>query len=342
MAPDAKPSTVVPEPADLDSLHILPLAMIPLETAALRRARMVKNSRLSSMVELFRDRTAGSGQVEIKDVPLMLPEEDGEGLRADLRKLEKLSRIPSFDVYSIRIALRHLDFDVESAEYLKLSDDKRGELSERMASFTRPLVQHVFGSDGAPIEDAADLSKLLRNPDKEEAMRRLNQMARKLDVKILEIPKFVEDYGDIFLSLAYFQSVLDDLIPKLDRFLYWLNELRSNWTIKNDRAREKVIAGIVNDLGDVSGSVTGRFENFDRQTKDFWQDINGDRFREVRRLITAHHRAVAGMLCGLTLKMDSWKERFPDPNIGGPQTRIEFTFSEVLPGMEMIKRLTKE
>lgn len=54
---------------DRNSLHILPLSIIPLETPALRGARMIKNVRLVSVIEVFRDQDAGSGQIDIQDIP---------------------------------------------------------------------------------------------------------------------------------------------------------------------------------------------------------------------------------------------------------------------------------
>ena len=41
------------EDAARDSLHILPLATVPLRTPGLRRARLIKNTRLRAVVELF-------------------------------------------------------------------------------------------------------------------------------------------------------------------------------------------------------------------------------------------------------------------------------------------------
>ena len=50
---------------DRDSLHILPLSIIPMQTRALRHARLIKNSRLDGVVELFEGPASGSGQVEV-------------------------------------------------------------------------------------------------------------------------------------------------------------------------------------------------------------------------------------------------------------------------------------
>ncbi|MDP6121000.1 MAG: hypothetical protein QF450_06315 [Rhodospirillales bacterium] len=44
-----------------DFLHALPLYIIPLETPAVKRARMVKNARLQSIVEFFKGEKSGSG-----------------------------------------------------------------------------------------------------------------------------------------------------------------------------------------------------------------------------------------------------------------------------------------
>ncbi len=51
------------EELDQDALHILPLEILPVETPGLKRARLIKNVRLDSVVELFREADTGSGQV---------------------------------------------------------------------------------------------------------------------------------------------------------------------------------------------------------------------------------------------------------------------------------------
>ncbi len=47
-----------------DSLYILPLSIIPLETPSLKRARLLKDARLNSVVELFHD---------LAEIPQMTP-----------------------------------------------------------------------------------------------------------------------------------------------------------------------------------------------------------------------------------------------------------------------------
>ncbi|TFH88812.1 hypothetical protein, partial [Vibrio ouci] len=86
--------------------HILPLCMIPIKTPALRRACLVKNSRLETAVELFRDKAGVSGQLNVQDLPDFFQESDADSLPDDMVKIRGLDKMPSFDVYSCRISLR--------------------------------------------------------------------------------------------------------------------------------------------------------------------------------------------------------------------------------------------
>ncbi len=319
-----------------DSLHILPLDMLPIKTPGLKRARLIKNSRLETMVEMFREEGSGSGQVD----PRLLEgffEGFEEELKHDIGIIQRLSRSPSYDVYSLRIYLREMGISVENEEALKLSAAKQAELGKAMQEFTRPLIIHVYGDQ--KLGDVDNVVDLLRNPNRAEAIANLKLMADKLKVTLPEIPKFLEDYGDIFLSLAYFRNALDKVVPASHEFLEWLEELRDTWQLRNDRQLDRILTQINADLTDITGSVTGRFEAFDRKTQDFWRDINADRFHEVRRLILSNHKTVGGVLCGLSLKMDLWKNRFRGKKSVGPQQRIEFVKAEIQPGLNWIKDL---
>ena len=325
-----------------DSLHLLGMEILPLKMPGLRRARLVKNNQLLTMVELFKDEDAGSGQVLTEELPGFFPE-GGDDFKSDLRLLKKFDLVPSFDVYSIRIALREMNIAVEDQEALKLSESKRAELTERMKTFTHPLIMHVYGVEpDQNVGDVSDILTMFKDPDPKVALQKLRMMADSLNVELTEIPKFLEDYGDIFLSLAYFRAILDKTVPIIDEFLEWLKDLRGTFVVKQDRAQDAILKRIDSDLTDITTSITGRFESFDRKTQDFWTDISAERFHEVRELITAHHTTVGGVLCGLTLKMEHWKQKFKNPTVGGPQQRLEFTRGEVLPGLDWIKDLEKK
>ncbi len=321
-----------------DSLHILPLSALPLETPGLQRARLIKNVRLNSVVEVFNDATAGSGQVAPSHLPMYFNSYPGEIAR-DLVKINRVAQIPSFDVYSLRIELRRLKIDVDECWGLQLSERRRAQLVQYMRIFTRPLIECVYGAVDVQVQSVDDLIRLFAQPDVDEARRRLRRMADRLDIGIGEIPSFLEEYGDIFLSLAYFRRCLDEIVPDVQNFLAWMEGVRASNAIRRDVRQQRLVEEVNRDLTDIITSITGRFESFDNRSKSFWQDINADSFRSIREAITAHHVTIGGVLCGLAVKMNLWKERFAHG--GGPVRRLEFIKSEILPGLSYIRNLER-
>ena len=320
-----------------DALHIMPLSVIPLETPGLQHARLIKNVRLETVVEMFNDASTGSGQVKPRDITVYFESYKDE-VAHDLVKIEKIAQSSSFDVYSLRIELRRLNVNVNDVAALTLSDRKKAELTQYMTVFTRPLIEYVYGSESLQIDSVDQLIKMFASPNREEALRNLRMMADRLDIGLMDIPNFLEEYGDIFLSLAYFRKCLDEIVPEVQKFLAWMAEIRSSTEVKRDYRQGKMLDDISRDLTDISASITGRFESFDNRSKDFWRDINAETFRSIRELIASHHVTIGGVLCGLAVKMDLWKGRFARGG-GGPIRRLEFIKSEILPGLSHIKAL---
>ncbi|HYC05853.1 MAG TPA: hypothetical protein VED40_21345 [Azospirillaceae bacterium] len=342
--PVPPPAATAPEApafddASRDALHVLPLAMMPMRTPGLAKSRLIKNARLETVVEVFHDRASGSGQVAIDHLGSMYPSFRRE-LQLDTAQLTKLAHINSFDVYTLRLELRRLGIAVNDHAALRLSDAKRGELTAYMRDFTQPLLQQVYGSEDRQIGDISDIMQLLAKPDRAEALRNLTLLSGKLRVKLQDIPTFLEEYGEIFLSLAYFRACLDGLVPEVQRFSAWLAEGLKNDMVARDRTIIRQMREVQQTLSNITTSITGRFEAFDRRSKDFWNDISADSFRAVRAQIESHHVTIGGVLCGLAVKTALWKERFPQGG-GAPMKRVEFVRSEIVPGLDHINRIEK-
>jgi hypothetical protein len=323
---------------DRDALHVLPLCDLPLETPALQRARLIKNVRLESMIEIFSDTDSGSGQLSIED----LPTEFGWDVRnppQDLKLLRTLGLIPSYDVYSLRLALREHDIKVNSINALKLSAKKNQELAVYMKDFTHPLIGQIYGSDNVDIQDFSDVIKLFRDPDIKKALEKLKVMAEKLEVTPDQIPRFMEDYGDIFLSLSYYRQCLDTIEPIITEFIGSLDVLRSNYQFKNDINLMNTVDMIEAVFNNLMVNITGRFENFERGTKHMWDKISAERFRRVESLITSYHTTIGGVLCALSVKMNAWEALFPNKDTGGPGRRAEFILSEMRQGIEKMQKV---
>ena len=250
---------------DRDSLHILPLTIVPIQTPGLKRARLIKSVRLESVVEMFADPDAGSGQLGVEGLVKEFGWPDTPP-HIDLLLLRTLALLPSYDVYSLRISLREQGIEINDQDALKLSADKSKELTEYMSSFTRPLIAQIYGGDDMDIQDFGDVINLFRDPDVSKARDKLNQMAEKLNIDLGEVPKFLEDYGDIFLSLSYYRQCLDEIEPYITNFLQTMVALKDNYQLKSDqnlmktcRDMEAQINGLISPLTksalDTSGLV---------------------------------------------------------------------------------------
>jgi hypothetical protein len=326
---------------DLDSLYVLPLRILPLHTPALLRAKMVKDSGLKSAIEIFSDRATGTGLVYVDDLKGETFGVSNQAFQGDQIMVESLGRLNSFDVYSLRICLRQLEIEVESDAYLNLSDEKKRELADHMTAFTMPLIKQVYGTTEINAADSGDIIKMFSDPDVEVAMQKLRMLSEVLDIELHDIPKFLEDFSDIYLSLAYYQQYLDDITPKIITFIDEMLMLKTNWQLRQDPRLMHLCDVLESTLNDLVVSVTGRFEAFNRNTDKMWENISAERFRKVEALIKAHHATIGGILCGLGSKMHAWRAIFPDAEAGGPIRRSEVIMSDIVPGLDKITKIDR-
>ena len=323
---------------DRDALNILPLAIVPLTTRGLQNSRMIKNARLNTVIEIFSDDASGSLQLEVDGVPSHFGWTDGAP-RPDLRILRKLKELHSFDVYSLRKQLRALGIEVQNHQHLKLSDKKTAELNKYMTEFTRPLIRNIYGRNDDSVHEYADIIALFRSPDASQALEKLNQMAKKLDVHLEDLPMFLADCGDIFLSLSYYRQCLDEVVPIVDELLASIGEMRASFQLKSDRSLMETSDFVEAKLKWLTNTLSKLFGLFDHRLNDMWDDLNAERFREIKEAIERHHTTVGGLLCSLNVKMRAWKKVFPNPDNGGLIKRGEFLISEIKQGLDNIQSI---
>jgi len=303
---------------------------------------MIKNAKLESAVELFSGAATGSGQIGVSDLPGEF-DWPSDQETDDLRICLALATLPSYDVYSLRISLRQLGIEVNDHDALRLSDSKSKELTVFMTKFTRPLIQEIYGKDNTSgINNFEDVLALFRSPDIKQAMERLKQMAQKLAIRPDQVPTFLEDYADIFLSLGYYRQCLDSVEPVVDEFLDGLRVLRKDYQFKEDRSLRETSEKLESVILDSMSGLTGRFEAFDEASHNMWADISAERFHEVERLISSFHSTNGGVLCSLTVKMAAWKNKFPSRHAGSPAKRAEFIQSELRQGIDKISALERK
>jgi hypothetical protein len=323
---------------DRDALHVLPLSALDLETRVLKDARLIKNNAVRSVVELFSGEGIGSGQLNIED----LSNEFGWEIMdppKDLVMLRKLALLPSFDVYSLRISLRELGIRVNDLAALNLSDRKKAELSRYMKAFTEPLITRIYGDEDLKINGFDDVIGLFADPNVAKARARLQAMAESLGIGIMEVPKFLEDFGDVFLSLSYFRSCMDHIEPIVDDFSVAIDDLKKSYQFKNNYLLMQTCDLVESSIVNLLTAIGGRLETFERDTENMWADLSAEKFQRVKSRIQSNHRVIGGSLCALSVKMEGWARQFPERDVGGPVRRSEFIMSEMKEGLTRLREI---
>src|SRR6476659_3327863 len=319
---------------DRDSLHTLPISILPLKTRVFRRARIVKNSRLESAIEFFAGAGSGRGQIDVSGVDRYLGMEQTPP-HPDVKLLRTVADLPSFDVYSLRILLRAKNISIADSKALTLSPAKIESLSNYMASFTRPLIGEIFGRDTAGTR-FNDILGMFRGESAESVRERLHTMASRLGITIDKIPKFLEDYADIFMSLSYYRQCLDQLLPQVQSFMDGIAMIRANHQLAQDRALMEVVSSLEAAINGMLSNVTGKIESFERSTKDMWRDLTAEKFQKIETLVSRYHTSIGGVLCATSVKMNAWSTQFPNAS-GGVGRRVAFIMSDMRQGLDQLK-----
>ncbi len=318
--------------SDGDAIDALPLAIIPLSNSSLRAARLVKNSRLETSLEIHNDPIAGSLQINPADVV-----QAQVGSAEDQKLLEKLAQLPSYDIYSLRTSLRRLNIPVDDP-MLQLSDNMKETLQRYTHEFVHPLMVYIFGNQ--PEADAqANLMKFLTDTDKLLVAKRLKTMSQQTGMSLAEIPPFLASYSDVFLSVAYYRHTFHSIVPDVSRFRQWLEELR---TSGEDAPSPRTLAGarqVESSLRFLTTSLRERLARFQASFELFWQEVNAETFARLQREIEENHASMGAVLCGVVVKMRGWAAEFPDNEIGSPTKRAQYIITQMEPGLDQLLAL---
>ena len=320
---------------DMDTLHVLPLSIIPLKTAGLKRARLVKNAQMEGMIELFSSDRGGSGQIAPKHLDRVF-QFDETNFR-DQVIVTKLADLPSYDVYSLRISLRELGIDVDEEKSLRISHDKYMELVSYMRVFTRPLLVSIYGDNNQNVGQFNEILRLVSEPERDNAKRNLDLLAERLGIEIQSIPSFIEDYGDTYLSLAYYQQCLDNILPSLSVFLKSARHLQKDDAVKRDMILSAACTLVEARLSIAARQIANTLESFRENTENMWADITGTRFRTMKGLISQYHTSIGTNLCTVTVKVNAWRQEFPTVDASNRYRLARFIAQEMQQGIDTIR-----
>lgn len=329
---DQKNKGKKPAQTDMDALDTFPLSIMPLSSNSLKSAKLIKNTRMETTVELHNDPIAGSYQIYPEAIA-----ETFKGAEKDQELIIKLSLLNSYDVFSLRNSIKKLGLDLEDPTVLSLSDGMRLTLNSYALEFTRPLLENIFGNN--TDNNTQDLQQLLRDPDVARVRENLMTMTRKTGIPLNEIPKFIEDYNEVFLSLSYYRHGFESISESIIRILIWIDELKRHRDIMSTPQTLTSCKRTEDALRFLSTSLRERLGRLQYSFEAFWKNINQQSFAQLRQQIEDNHASMGAVLCGLVVKLRSWEKTFPDNTVGGPTTRAKFVVTDLEPGLERLKTL---
>ena len=321
--------------SDRDAFDILALCWFPLSTQSLKTARLVKNAQMETMLELGNDPVSGSLQIRPQDIAETFP-----GSASEQEIINKLSRLKSYDVYSLRNGLRQLGIDVD-AKALELSGTMKENLDAYLIDFTHPLVLNIFGSATEDVNNTEGLLRSFRDPDIARVRERLSLISQKTGIPMEEIPGFLRTYSDLFLCVAYYRYSLDRIAPDIDRILSWLAKLTTQREVIASPVAAASCRKAAEAVRFLSSSIGDRLSLFNAGFELFWRDTNRESFEHLRHMIEDDYADMGATMCGLVVKVRAWSKAFPDNSSGAPAMRLKYLMV-MLPGLERLRAMEEE
>jgi hypothetical protein len=140
-------------------------------------------------------------------------------------------------------SLREMSINISDSTHLTLSKSKQSELAVYIKPFTDRLTMQICGSggDGGGGGGTTNINALFRDADPNVARQKLMTISQTLNIDLQSVPQFLEDYGDIYLSIAYYRQILVEISPVIMDFLEACFEISKHDQLKQNSGVMKVV-----------------------------------------------------------------------------------------------------
>ena len=309
-------SPLLPE---INSLDELSLDRLPVAHAALRKARIVKNSRLKSVIELYRDRSTGSGHYEVSDLPAML---GIPSAHADILLLRWVAMLPTFDIASVRLLLR--DVGALTEKDVPLPDDAA------IHQYIAPVLRCAT-EDGTALS-RAELDAALMDPNGRgrEIMQRLMQLVA---LRPDETVRFVRDSIDTYAAFGLYARALKEQRRRITQLLDAVRSLAAEPQVRKDKMMLTALAEIPATFPELLSAAERRVGAAEKVIAMSWEKSAGAPLRAHQRQIREVQVLVGYLLAGIEAKLNAWRAAFPPEIQGNVAKRVNFLSLEMAQGL---------
>lgn len=315
----------------IDSLQRLSLGALPLQGKALERSYLVKNARLEGMVELFHHDGGGRGFVTTRELPHHL---DAEGCSdADVELLDKVGALPSYDCYTLRHAFKR--WGVVPRDPALLSPPRAAATAAHayyMETYKQPLINFIYGEEGQPAHGAPDSYASNR-----DIRLRVDSLAQKLNLDVRDVPVFLDEYNDQFMSMAYFEMLLERMQEPVNQMLKSIAELKDTPAIAQRPPAVQAIGQIERVFKTLVAEIQRSFAAVKERAAKLWDNVTGPAYRSLREQVGRYQLQIGAALCAMAAKAKAWLEHFPHAESGSPDARMGFVMTDISPGLSRFR-----
>ena len=179
-----------------------------------------------------------------------------------------------------------------------------------------------------------DVVRLFSDPDNDCALKNMRELADSLNINLSDIPDFLENYAEVYLSLSFFGKCQNDVTSGLGVFSDELRLIACAPCCNVDRSAARSIEHTAENLRHLHSEVAGILHKFKEQTTEMWQDISAERYQNLKRLIIDSHKKVATNLCAITVKLAAWESFSSAAGTNTMQDKVNFVVTCISLGLD--------
>jgi hypothetical protein len=316
-----------------ESYFVLPLSALPLVTPALSSAQMVKNVRLDGVLQLYAHEGGGRGNIRLKDLPLYL---DSAGVsEQDLALLDRVASLPSYDPYSLRLTDIAKIMPPRSPLLALSPGDTQRAQTYHMDAYKLPLLQFIYGDSAREVAMQPDKVDVLGKLTREK----LENLAQRLEIPVHEVPQFLQEYSDLFLSAAHYEASaadLESMAAAVTPSVEALSSAPPDGVMATVReATDRFLHFIKVMMEDIKVLI----ENIKAECQALWHRMERAGWDGMKARVHKVQPLFGAAICALAVKLRGWLEQFQTQDAGSLASRSACLMQDMIPGLSRVRRL---
>ena len=129
------------------------------------------------------------------------------------------------------------------------------------------------------MSDTETLLKLIKDTEPLKVRHRLEIMAQNMSVSLPKLIENLEEFGELFLSVSFFERINIEASSKIDQLILWAEDGVSNSNLRNDPSAQSQFSQIERRLGYIKTNLHNRFDNLGKITQIDWEEFDASDFK---------------------------------------------------------------